>query len=104
MKFSVMHIEGGIGKNILATAVVSSLKTAEPDRKIILVTAWPQVWFNNPDVHEIYPMGQVANFYKNYIKDKDTKVFRLEPYHTEDYILNKNHLIRIRKNGIHLKI
>jgi hypothetical protein len=40
-------------------------------------------------------MGQVANFYKNYIKDKDTKVYRLEPYHTEDYILNKKHLIKI---------
>jgi hypothetical protein len=95
MKFSVMHIEGGIGKNILATSVVSSLKTADPDRKIILVSAWPQVWFNNPDIHEIYPMGQVANFYKNYIKDKDTKVYRIEPYHTEDYILNKKHLIKI---------
>ena len=95
MKFSIMHIEGGIGKNILATSVVSSLKTAEPDRNIILVTAWPQVWFNNPDVFQIYPMGQVANFYKNYVKGQDTKVYRLEPYHTEDYILNKNHLIKI---------
>jgi len=90
-----MHIEGGIGKNILATSVVSSLKTAEPDRNIILVTAWPQVWFNNPDVFQIYPMGQVANFYKNYVKGQDIKIFRIEPYHTEDYILNKNHLIKI---------
>jgi hypothetical protein len=95
MKFSVMHIEGGIGKNILATAVVSSIKASDPDRQIIVVSAWPQVWFNNTDVHQIFPMGQVANFYKNYIKDKDTKVYRLEPYHTEDYILNKNHLIKI---------
>jgi hypothetical protein len=95
MKYSVMHIEGGIGKNILATSVVSSLKTAEPDREIIVVSAWPQVWFNNPNIHQIYPMGQLANFYKNYVKDKDTKIFRMEPYHSEDYILNKDHLIRI---------
>jgi hypothetical protein len=90
-----MHIEGGIGKNILSTSVVSSLKTADPERNIIVVTAWPQVWFNNPDVYQIYPLGQVANFYKNFIKDKDTKIYRSEPYHTEDYILNKNHLIKI---------
>jgi len=95
MKYSVVHIEGGIGKNILATSVISSLKVSDQDRKIILVTAWPQVWFNNPDVHQIYPMGQVANFYKNYIKDKDVKIYRLDPYHTEDYILNKDHLIKI---------
>jgi hypothetical protein len=90
-----MHIEGGVGKNILATSVVSSLKSSDPDRLIILVTAWPQVWFNNPDIYQMYPMGQVANFYKNYIKDRDTKIYRLEPYHTEDYILNKDHLIKI---------
>ena len=95
MKYGILHIEGGIGKNILATAVVSSLKSSDPDRQIIIVSAWPQVWFNNPQVYQIYPMGQVANFYKNYIKDKDTKVYRLEPYHTEDYILNKKHLIKI---------
>lgn len=93
--YSVFHIEGGIGKNILATAVISSLKKSDPDRKIILVSAWPQVWFNNPNIHEIYPMGQVANFYKKYVLNQDCKIFRQDPYHTEDYILNKKHLIDI---------
>lgn len=93
--YSIFHIEGGIGKNILATAVVSSLKSTDPERSIIVVTAWPQVWFNNPNVHQIYPIGQAANFYKNFIKEKDTKIFRIDPYHTEDYILNKRHLIDI---------
>jgi len=95
MKYSLVHIEGGIGKNILATAVVSSLKSSDPERKIIVVSPWPQVWFNNPDVSQIFPFGQNANFYKNFIKDKDTKIFRIDPYHTEDYILNKKHLIDI---------
>jgi len=93
--FSIFHIEGGIGKNILATAVVSSLKTSDPERKIILVTAWPQVWFNNPDVYQIYPIGQAANFFKNFIQEKDTKIFRIDPYHHQDYILNKKHLIDV---------
>jgi hypothetical protein len=95
MKYSILHCEGGIGKNILATSVVSSLKTSDPERNIIVVTAWPQVWFNNPDVFQIYPFGQQANFYKNFIFDKDVKIYRQEPYHTEDYILNKGHLITI---------
>ena len=94
-KFSVFHLEGGIGKNILATAVISSLKSTDPERNIIVVTAWPAVFFNNPNVYQIYPIGQSANFYKNFVKDKDTKIFRIDPYHTEDYILNKRHLIDI---------
>ena len=73
---SIFHIEGGIGKNILATSVVSSLKTSDPDRKIIVVTAWPQVWFNNPDIYQVYQLGQIANFFKNFIQDKNTKIFR----------------------------
>jgi hypothetical protein len=93
--YSIFHIEGGIGKNILATAVVSSLKSTDPERNIIVVSAWPQVWFNNPNVYQIYPIGQAANFYKNFIKDKDVQIFRMDPYHTEDYILNKRHLIDI---------
>ena len=91
--YSIFHVEGGIGKNILATSVISSLKAANPERKIIMVTAWPQVWFNNPNIEEIYPLGSTANFYKKYIKNQDCKIFRQEPYHTENYILNKKHLI-----------
>ena len=93
--YSILHIEGGIGKNILATAVVSSLKESDPERNIIVVSAWPQVWFNNPNVYQIYPFGQAANFYKNFIKNQDTKIYRIDPYHSEDYILNKKHLIDV---------
>jgi hypothetical protein len=93
--YSIFHIEGGMGKNILATAVVSSLKKSEPKRQIIIVTAWPAVWFNNPNVHQIFPIAQTANFYKNFVKDKDCKVFRQDPYQHQDYILNKKHLIDV---------
>jgi hypothetical protein len=93
--YSIFHIEGGLGKNVLATAVISSLKKSDPERNIIVVTAWPAAWFNNPNVSQIQPIGQHANFFKNFVKGKDCKIFRQEPYHTEDYILNKSHLIQI---------
>ena len=94
-KYSIFHIEGGIGKNILATAVVSSLKKSNPDRKIIVVTGWAQVWFNNPNVFRVYPFGNTAHFHTSYIKDKDVKIYRQDPYFQEDYILKREHLIKI---------
>lgn len=92
-KFTIFSCEGGIGKNILATTVVSSLKKSDPERKIIVVSAWVDVWFNNPNVYRVYPFGNLAHFYKTYIKDQDVKIYKHEPYFQEDYILKKKHLI-----------
>ena len=94
-KYAIFHIEGGTGKNILATSVVSSLKKSDPERKIIIVTGWAQVWFNNPNIYRVYPFGNTAHFHTSYIKDHDVKIYRQEPYFEEDYILKKDHLIRI---------
>ena len=90
MKYSILHIEGGIGKNILATAVVSSIKTSDPERKIIVVSAWPQVWFNNPDIHQVFPFGQLANFYKNYIQNQKMRIhhlFQNKCYQMKNFLL-----------------
>ena len=39
MATTVFHIEGGIGKNIAATAVVATYKKTKPKRNIIIVSA-----------------------------------------------------------------
>ena len=94
-KYSIFHIEGGIGKNILATSVVSSLKKSDPERQIIIITGWAAVWFNNPNIYKVYPFGNTANFHTTYIKDKDVKIYRQEPYFEEDYILKNDHMVNI---------
>jgi hypothetical protein len=91
----IFIVNGGAGKNVMATAVVKALKKANPDSNIIVVTAWKEIWMYNPDVFRTYVFGQTPNFYLDYVKDKDVKVFALEPYSTTDYILKKKHLIDI---------
>ena len=41
----VFIVEGGIGKNIAATAVVKSIKHAYPTRNIIVLAGCPEVFF-----------------------------------------------------------
>ena len=53
-KHIIFHIEGGIGKNIMATAVAKAIKKAHPDRKLIIVSPWAAVWVNNPDIHRLH--------------------------------------------------
>lgn len=92
-KYIVFHIEGGIGKNIMATAVVKAIKKQHPDREIIIVSPHSGLWLNNPDIYRIYLMGQTPYFYEDFIKDKDTLVFKSDPYLHQDYINKKIHCI-----------
>ena len=93
-KYVVWHIEGGLGKNVAATALISSVKKKYEDRKLILVVSYPEVFLNHPDIHRVYRAGMTSYFYDDFIKDKDTLVFKHEPYFQSDHIMRKKHLIQ----------
>ena len=93
-KYIVFHIDGGIGKNIVATSVVASLKKEYPDRKIIITTAWVPVWELNTDVHRVFGMNNIQYFYDDYI-NSDTIIIKHNPYDDPDYIKGKKHLIDV---------
>lgn len=94
-KYIIFHIDGGAGKSVLATAVCESLKIAHPERKIVVVTAWPEVFLHNPNIYRIYKTGNLAYFYEDFIKDKDSIVVRSDPYHHSDFIHQSKHIIEI---------
>jgi len=94
-QYVIFHVDGGIGKNIAATSVCKSISEEYPDRKLVVVTAWPEVYLHNPKVFRVYRFGNLPYFYDDYIKDKDTKVFRLEPYHAEDMLYRRKHLVEV---------
>jgi hypothetical protein len=92
-KYAIFHIDGGCGKSIVATSVVKSLKTAYPEHKLIVITAYPEVFLHNTNVFRVYKFGNIPYFYDDYIKNKDTIVFRHEPYYETQHILKNKHLI-----------
>ena len=92
-KYVVWHIEGGLGKNIAATALCESIKKTYPDRKLIMVVSHPEVFLNNPFIDRVYFVGNKSYFYDDYIKDKDTLIFKQEPYNQTGHILKQKHLI-----------
>ena len=55
-KFLVWHIQGGLGKNVAATALPQSIKQKYLDRKLIMVVSCPEVFLNNPYVDRVYPL------------------------------------------------
>jgi hypothetical protein len=94
-KYVVFQIEGGIGKNVVATAVVRAISKSFSDRKIIIVTAYPDIWECNPKIFRIFQFGQISYFYEDFIDKKDTILFLQEPYRHQDYIFKRKHITQI---------
>lgn len=92
-KFIVWHIEGGLGKNVAATSLISTLAKKNHDRKIIIVASYPEIFLNHPDVYRVYRVGLTPYFYDDYILNKDTIVYRQEPYFQSGHIMRSKHLI-----------
>lgn len=87
--FIILPVNGGIGKNIVATAVVKAIKKQYPEYNIVVVTGWTEVWQNNPYIYRVYKAGNTPYFYSNYIKDKNVRVMADEPYVTQNYLIEK---------------
>ena len=51
-KYAIVQISGGLGKHIALTAGLQAIKNNYPDREIIAVVAWPELFANLPMVLE----------------------------------------------------
>jgi hypothetical protein len=94
-KYIILQIEGGIGKNVVATSVVRAISKHYPDRKIIILTAHIDIWFCNPRIYKVLEFGKTPYFYQDYVQGKDTVLMIQEPYRSEDYIYRRKHLSEI---------
>jgi len=91
----IFSIEGGIGKSIMATAVLKAIKKQYKKANIIVVTGYPDVFIANPNVNKVLKFDQLSGMYEQNIMNKECKVFVSDPYHTTDFITESKHLIQI---------
>ena len=91
----IFSIDGGLGKSIMATAVLKAIKKQYSKANILVSTGYPDVFINNPNVNRIITHANNSGIYKDFIHNKDAKVFISDPYSTSDYITESKHLIEI---------
>jgi hypothetical protein len=91
----VFQINGGLGKCIAATAVCSALKKKFPNDELIVISGYPEVFINNPNVKKTLSYNNLQYFYQDYIESKECKFFLNDPYLTTDYVKETKHLIQI---------
>jgi len=99
----VFIVEGGIGKNIMGTAVVRALKKQFPDKDIIVVAGYPDVFMNNPNVKKVFNFNNPLYFYEDYVNDASC-VLKCEPYVNYDYINGNKHLVTVWCEMLGIKI
>ena len=91
----VFSVDGGLGKSIMATAVLKAIKKQYKKANILVSTAYPDVFINNPNVNKIITHANNSGIYRDYVQNKEAKVFIGDPYSTSDYITESKHLIQI---------
>lgn len=92
--YSIFHVQGGLGKIIASTAVAKAIKNNYPDRKLIVVCPYPDVYLNVNFVDRVYKLGNTSYFYQTYIENKDSLIFHNEPYFTTDHIHKRLPLVQ----------
>jgi hypothetical protein len=103
MKTVVFFVQGGIGKHIAASAVAENISKNYPDRKLIVICPYPEVFINNPFIYRIYRSNSTQYFYEDFIKNKDTIFLGNEVYQSNEYIVENKHLIEAWCNMFGLK-
>ena len=91
----IFQIQGGIGKCIAATALCSAIKKKYPEDELIVISGYPEVFINNPNVKKSFSFSNLIYFYQDYVEKKDIKVFLHDPYLTTDYIKESKNILEI---------
>jgi len=90
----IFQIDGGLGKSIMATAMVKVLRKRYKNAHIIVATSYPDVFLNNPYINECFETVKMGGAYLKYVKDQDCKVFIADPYSNSSFITEKEHLLK----------
>jgi len=93
-KYVVLHVEGGLGKNVAATALINGINKKYPDRKLVLVCSYPQIFLYHPNIYRVYGIGNTPYFYDDYVKDKDVIILKQDPYSHTAHIKQEQSLIK----------
>lgn len=90
---------GGLGKQIVATAVAKAIRDTYPDAELHVQTSYPEAFAGLDFVDKYFPYQPVPYFYEGH---EDFNVLECEPYLDLGYRQGKKHLIDAWCDGLDL--
>lgn len=91
------NINGGYGRCLAATGIIGEYKLTHPDVEINIVTGYPEIFINNPNINKVYSLNHEYLF-EDHIQGNEYK--EPEPYKLQKYIAGDLHLV----NGFALEL
>lgn len=88
-KKCLISVEGGLGKNVMLTALIPELK--KKYEEIYVISPYHDVFMSCPDVDGAFPFGQ-GSLYQELVLDPDCDVLWKEPYSNGKFIKKQVHL------------
>jgi len=84
-----ININGGFGRVVSATGVIAELKKKFPEKEINIVTSYPEIFINNPNINKCYNINHEYLF-EDHIQGTEYK--EPEPYKLQGYIDGTMHI------------
>lgn len=95
MKNVLVHINGGLGKCIMFTAVAKCFKEQYPNKELVVVSGYPEVFVNNPNINGNYPFA-TPELWTRFYGNPDYEVYAQDPYMEDEWVKNQRiHLTEI---------
>lgn len=91
MKKCLINVEGGLGKNIMLTAILQDLKEAKGYDEIYVISPYHDVFKCCPAVTEAFQPG-LGTLYQELVLDPDCDILWKEPYSNQRFIKKECHL------------
>jgi hypothetical protein len=101
----IFQVSGGLGRNIMATAVCRQIKRQHKKSPLHVMASYPDVFVDLPTVERVYPFPGGSSFLADfYDGHKDFDVMAAEPYVDLAYRKGEQHLVDVwcRRLGLQL--
>ena len=87
----ILHANGGIGKNVVATAVLKAIKK-KYDLPIYVVTGWPEIYKFDSNVERVFKFGATQYFFEDNVRRGNPLILAQEPYLSTQHIVERKPL------------
>jgi hypothetical protein len=97
----LFRVSGGLGKNIIATALLKTIRKAHPDVPLHVQASYPDAFVGLDEVAKVYPLGAPSTDFYDLHRDFD--VLEAEPYVDHAYRREGEHIVTAWARRLGLK-